>query len=139
MAFTTLIDEWGKRGELGKATGLLQTMRDDELFYYAKEPGNGGSRRIYWVEDIIGEPVFHKHDDALFEIPTGLFTKSVLDFVAIDEQTATNGPLKLLKGSHRMGRVDHWSKDEQQGADLERVAMAKARVYIWHNHAFLIW
>ena len=48
-------------------------------------------------------------------------------YVAIDEQTATNGPLKLLKGSHRMGRVDHWSKDEQQGADLERVEMARAR------------
>merc|ERR1719217_1623105 len=58
-----------------------------DVFYYAKEPGNGGSRRIYWVEDIIGEPVFHKDADALFEIPVGLFTKSVLDFVAIDEQT----------------------------------------------------
>merc|ERR1719248_122616 len=59
-----------------------------DVFYYAKEPGNGGSRRIYWVEDIVSEaPVFHKHADALFEIPTGLFTKSVLDFVAVDEQT----------------------------------------------------
>merc|ERR1719171_3452347 len=59
-----------------------------DVFYYAKEPGNGGSRRIYWVEDIVSEtPVFHKDADALFEIPVGLFTKSVLDFVAIDEQT----------------------------------------------------
>ena len=38
------------------------------------------------MEDIVGDaPVFHKHADALFEIPVGLFTKSVLDFVAIDE------------------------------------------------------
>eukprot|EP00947_MAST-08B_sp_MAST-8B-sp1_P001990 g1990.t1 len=27
--YTTLIDAWGKRGELGKATELLQTMRED--------------------------------------------------------------------------------------------------------------
>ena len=47
---------------------------------------NGGSR-ISTGSKILWEPPFHKHADALFEIPTGLFTKSVLDFVAIDEQT----------------------------------------------------
>eukprot|EP00051_Salpingoeca_urceolata_P019242 m.278489 g.278489 ORF g.278489 m.278489 type:complete len:214 (+) comp19382_c0_seq13:591-1232(+) len=48
-------------------------------------------------------------------------------FLAVDHCTPENGCMTVLKGSHLMGRVDHWSKGDQQGADLERVGWAKQR------------
>ena len=38
--------------------------------------------------------------------------------------TRANGCMQVLSGSRRMGRVNHISTGEQQGADLERVEMA---------------
>jgi len=33
---------------------------------------------------------------------------------------------QVMPGSHHLGRVDHWTRGEQQGADLERVEHARA-------------
>ena len=48
-------------------------------------------------------------------------------YVAVDPQDAENGALTVLNGSHALGRLDHWTKGDQQGADLERVALARER------------
>ena len=48
-------------------------------------------------------------------------------FLAVDHCTTENGCLKVLRGSHKLGRVDHWSRGDQQGADLERVQLATER------------
>ena len=48
-------------------------------------------------------------------------------YVAVDAQDAENGALTVLNGSHALGRLDHWTKGDQQGADLERVALARER------------
>merc|ERR1719273_1647445 len=48
-------------------------------------------------------------------------------YIAIDNCTRANGCLKLLPGSHELGRLDHWSKGDQQGADDERVELALQR------------
>ena len=45
---------------------------------------------------------------------------------AVDAATRANGCLKVLRGSHRLGRLEHWTKGDQQGADEERVALALA-------------
>jgi len=47
--------------------------------------------------------------------------------VAVDRATKENGCLQLLKGSHRMGRVEHGRFGEQTGADPERVNEAMKR------------
>jgi len=47
--------------------------------------------------------------------------------IAVDKATRENGCLQVLKGSQRMGRVDHALRGEQAGADLERVAIAKQK------------
>ena len=57
----------------------------DDRYYYAKEPGKGGDRRVYWVEGLASDPTFHSHDDATFAIGGDLFEGSVLDFVALKE------------------------------------------------------
>jgi hypothetical protein len=44
--------------------------------------------------------------------------------IAVDPATVENGCLQVLKGSHRMGRVNHTLTGEQAGADMERVEQA---------------
>ncbi len=45
--------------------------------------------------------------------------------IAVDKATKENGCLQVLKGSHKMGRVEHALTGEQAGADMERVNVAK--------------
>jgi len=42
-------------------------------------------------------------------------------FIAIDPATRENGCLQVIKGSHRLGRIDHVLAGEQAGADRDRV------------------
>jgi ectoine hydroxylase len=47
--------------------------------------------------------------------------------IAIDRATRANGCLQVLRGSHRIGRIDHGKTGDQTGADLERVEVALRR------------
>lgn len=47
--------------------------------------------------------------------------------IAVDKATQENGCLQVLKGSHKIGRVDHALKGDQAGADMERVEAAKKK------------
>lgn len=52
--------------------------------------------------------------------------------IAIDRATKENGCLQVLKGSHKMGRIDHGKTGDQTGADLERVNEALNRLELVH-------
>ena len=52
--------------------------------------------------------------------------------IAIDRATRENGCLQVLRGSHRMGRIDHGQTGDQTGADLERVNVALERFELVH-------
>jgi ectoine hydroxylase len=45
--------------------------------------------------------------------------------IALDRATRDNGCLQVLRGSHKLGRIDHVLTGEQSGADLERLEQAK--------------
>ena len=47
--------------------------------------------------------------------------------IAVDRATKENGCLQVLRGSHKIGRVDHGLVGGQQGADPDRVAAAVER------------
>lgn len=47
--------------------------------------------------------------------------------LALTEATPKNGCLQVLKGSHKMGRVEHSFAGEQQGADMDFVDQALER------------
>ena len=54
-------------------------------------------------------------------------------FIAVDPNTRANGCLQVLKGSHKMGRVEHGRYGDQTGADPERVEAAEKvmeRMYV---------
>ena len=47
--------------------------------------------------------------------------------IAVDANTDENGCLQVLRGSHRLGRLDHVRENEQFVADSERVRVALTR------------
>jgi len=95
------------------------------------------------VEQLLGEEVYHYHSKmVLKDARTGgawawhqdygywyqnglLFPRLCSVMIAVDAATEENGCLRVLKGSHLMGRVNHVLSGEQAGADRERVAAAE--------------
>ena len=57
-----------------------------------------------------------------------LFPDLASCLIAVDRATRENGCLQVLKGSHRLGRIDHGKVGDQTGADPERVAAALERL-----------
>ena len=47
-------------------------------------------------------------------------------------ETRENGCMQVLKGSHRLGRIDHVLTGDQAGADMERVREAEKRLELVH-------
>ncbi len=53
-----------------------------------------------------------------------LFPDLTSAFIAVDRATRENGCMQVLKGSHKLGRIEHVLTGEQAGADMERVTEA---------------
>ncbi|MBS1805183.1 MAG: phytanoyl-CoA dioxygenase family protein [Acidobacteria bacterium] len=57
-----------------------------------------------------------------------LFPDLTSAFIAVDRATRENGCLQVIRGSHKMGRIDHILTGDQAGADMERVTQALERL-----------
>lgn len=111
------------------------------------------SRRLVGaMERLLGGPVCHFHHKMMLKEPfTGgawewhqdygywyryegfLFPDLASCMIAVDRADRTNGCLQVLRGSHRLGRIEHVPIAEQTGADPARVAVAEQyleRVYV---------
>merc|ERR1719265_222182 len=112
---------------LTRSTRVVETVAallgGDVLHYHSKilskEPQSGGVWNWhqdygYWYKDYFMLP----------HMATAYFS--------VDAQTRANGCLKVLRGSHEIGRVDHWMLGDQQGADPERVEQALSRYEVVH-------
>ncbi|CAL4248875.1 unnamed protein product, partial [Meganyctiphanes norvegica] len=53
-----------------------------------------------------------------------LFPEMATVFIAIDQSNKENGCLKIIKGSHKIGRIDHFPEGDQMMADNKRVKQA---------------
>jgi hypothetical protein len=91
------------------------------------------------IEQVLGGEVYHYHHKVMLKEPLVggawewhqdygywylnhcLFPYMASCQIAIDRATIDNGCLKVIKGSHHMGRIDHGKAGEQKGADMERV------------------
>ncbi len=92
------------------------------------------------AEALIGEPVYHFqskltakepyvggawewHQDYGYWYYNGCLEPKMLSFmIALDHTDASNGCLKLVRGSHQLGRLDHVQvTPEQNTADPERI------------------
>ena len=48
--------------------------------------------------------------------------------IAVDRANRENGCLQVLKGSHKLGRIEHSKSGDQTGADMERVCHAERQL-----------
>ena len=106
-------DIYGMIARSERVVGSMQQLLDDEVYHYhsklsAKQPRVGGA--------------WEWHQDYGYWYKNGcLFPDMASVFVAVDRCTQENGCMQVLKGSHRMGRIDHNFSGEQTGADHERI------------------
>ena len=137
----------------GRADGEGGTVR----LSVWNQPGNGiygmfsrNERLVNAAEDLLGGEVYHYHSKMIlkdakvggawtwhqdygywyhFGLLEPLLTSVT---IAVDRATVENGCLQVLKGSHKMGRVDHVLSGDQAGADMERVNEATKRFELVH-------
>lgn len=102
------------------------------------------------AEDLLGDEVYHYHSKMILKDPkiggawawhqdygywyqNGLLYPDLVSvFVAVDKATRENGCLQVIKGSHKMGRIDHILTGDQAGADMERVNACLERMELIH-------
>ena len=103
-----------------RVVDAMEQVLGDEVYHYhsklsAKEPKVGGA--------------WEWHQDYGYWYQNGcLFPDLASVFIALDPATRENGCLQVLKGSHRMGRIEHGRFGSQTGADPERVEAAMQRL-----------
>jgi len=116
---------WNKAGEdiygaVSRSPRIVDAMEQllgDEVYHYhskmsIKEPYTGGA--------------WNWHQDYGYWYLNGcLFPDLASAFIAVDPNTRENGCMQVLRGSHKMGRVEHGKFGDQTGADPERVENAK--------------
>ena len=98
----------------------MQSLLGDEVYHYhhkmmLKEPLVGGA--------------WEWHQDYGYWYNNGcLFPDMASCLIAVDRATRANGCLQVIRGSHKMGRIDHGKTGDQTGADLTRVEAALERM-----------
>jgi len=114
-------------GMVARSARLVEAMTrllGGEVYHYhsklmLKEPEVGGA----WCW----------HQDYGYWYQNGcLYPLLASAFIALDPATRENGCLQVLKGSHRVGRIEHQVMAGQLGADPEHVDAAKARHELVH-------
>jgi hypothetical protein len=109
-------DIYGAFGRCHRVVDTVERLLDDEVYHYhhkmiLKEAKEGGA--------------WEWHQDYGYWYNNGcLFPDLASCMIAIDPATRANGCLQVLRGSHRMGRIEHCPVGDQTGADPERVEAA---------------
>lgn len=114
-------------GAIVRAQPLVEAMErllEDEVYHYhhkliLKEPKTGGA----WTW----------HQDYGYWYNNGcLFPDMGSCLIAVDRATRENGCLQVIRGSHKLGRVDHVRRGDQTGAEQERIDAALERLELVH-------
>ena len=116
-------------------------------------PGNGiygmiarSHKVVDSVEQLLGDEAYHYHSKMIMkEAKVGgawawhqdygywyengvLFPDLCSVFIAVDAASIENGCLQVIKGSHKLGRINHVLTGDQAGADLDRVEEIRKRL-----------
>ena len=103
-----------------RIVNTMQALLADEVYHYhhkmmLKEPKVGGA--------------WEWHQDYGYWYKNGcLFPDMASCLIAMDRAVRANGCLQVIRGSHKMGRLNHTKTGEQKGADGARVEAALARM-----------
>ena len=117
-------DIYGMIARSERVVNAVEQLLGGEVYHYhsklsAKQPKVGGA--------------WEWHQDYGYWYQNGCLLPDMLSlYVALDPATKENGCLQVLRGSHKMGRIEHGRFGEQTGADPERVAVAAERMDLVH-------
>uniref|UniRef100_A0A7C4LLG8 Phytanoyl-CoA dioxygenase family protein n=1 Tax=Schlesneria paludicola TaxID=360056 RepID=A0A7C4LLG8_9PLAN len=108
------------------------------------------ARIVLPMEQLLGDEVYHYHHKMILkEARVGgawawhqdygywynngcLWPDMASCLIAVDRATRENGCLQVVRGSHKLGRIDHGKVGDQTGADAERVAEIVKRLETVH-------
>ena len=119
-------DLFGKFSTNERIVHPMQNFLGDEVYHYHskiiwKKPGDGG---FDWHQDY----GYWYHNACLYPDMASCF-------IMLDKATQENGCLKVLKGSHKVGRIGHgMSNTSEQTADMERITELEKR----HESVYII-
>ena len=115
---------YGRFARCRRVVNRVEQILDDEAYHYH-------SKMVLKDAKIGGAWAWHQ--DYGYWYQNGLLTPNLCSvMIAVDEATIENGCMQVIKGSHRMGRVNHVLSGDQAGADMERVEEAKKRLELIH-------
>lgn len=112
-------DVYGMVARSHRVVDAMEQLLGGEVYHYhsklsAKEPKVGGA--------------WEWHQDYGYWYQNGCLTPDMASVViALDRADRDNGCLEVLRGSQRMGRIEHGTRGDQTGADPSRVEAALAR------------
>ncbi len=111
---------YGMFARCHRIVDTAEQILEDEVYHYH-------SKMILKDAKIGGAWAWHQ--DYGYWYQNGLLYPDLISvFIAVDPSTKLNGCLQVIKGSHKMGRVNHILTGDQSGADMERVKEALKRM-----------
>lgn len=136
-------ESYVRRDQEGAETRLaLRNDLDNQSLYTAVVRSE---RVAASMQSLLGAEVYHYHHKMMLKEPLVggawewhqdygywynfgcLYPDMASCMIAVDEANQANGCLQVLRGSHKIGRIDHGKTGEQVGADLKRVEAALER------------
>ena len=106
-------DIFGMAARCHRVVDTSERLLGDQVYHYhsklsMKEPKVGGA--------------WEWHQDYGYWYQNGcLFPDMLSCMIALDPATRENGCMQVLRGSHKMGRIEHGIEGDQTGADKARV------------------
>lgn len=117
-------DIFGMAARCHRVVDTSERLLGGEVYHYhsklsMKEPRVGGA--------------WEWHQDYGYWYQNGcLFPDMLSCMIALDPATRENGCMQVLKGSHKMGRIEHGIEGDQTGADKARVEEALKVLEVEH-------
>lgn len=115
---------YGMFARCRRVTDAADQLLDDEAYHYH-------SKMIMKDAKIGGAWAWHQ--DYGYWYQNGVLMPNLTScFIAVDPATRENGCLQVIRGSHKLGRIEHVLTGEQAGADAERVKEVLKRFELVH-------
>jgi hypothetical protein len=111
---------YGMFARCRRVVDSVEQLLEDEAYHYH-------SKMIMKDAKVGGAWAWHQDYGYWYENGV-LYPDLVSVYIAVDPATTQNGCMKVLKGSHLLGRLDHAVSGEQAGADMEHVREAMNRL-----------
>ncbi|MEE2657885.1 MAG: phytanoyl-CoA dioxygenase family protein [Candidatus Latescibacterota bacterium] len=123
LRFDLPVDAYGAYARHHRIILPLQQLLGCEVYHYhhkmmMKEPLTGGA--------------WEWHQDFGYWHENFLYPDMASCMIAVDRATRANGCLQVLRGSHRMGRLDHGRTGDQTGTEADRIAEVGKRLELVH-------